>query len=134
MKIRNGFISNSSSSSFIIGIAIVPEDKVSQYKGKNIFQYSSKEGVSYPLIEYLKPDRKIVIESFTGGDVRVNVKDGDWILWLDGQGVSGDYHFWNGCDYDYDVELSEFHKADIETYLEIKKLGGEALYGAGRDG
>jgi cobalamin biosynthesis Co2+ chelatase CbiK len=127
MKIRIGFVSNSSASSFIIGLAIIPKEEIHQYEGnKNVFKYDFKSGVPYPLIEYVgQEDSKIVIESFPGTTVKIKVKDGDWVLWLSGTtpGILNEYKH-------YDVCLDDFNSDDIKTYLEIIKLGGQVSYGS----
>ena len=136
MKIRAGFISNSSSSSFIIGLAVVPEDRISHYKRKKIFKYMEDELPEYIEERVGQEDSTLIINSFTGGDVRIKVKPGDYVLWLNGVGPDGDECFWNDMagEYDYYVELDDFDQRDVETYCEITKLSGQAYYGAGRDG
>jgi len=136
MKTRAGFVSNSSSSSFIMGLAIIPDDQVSKYKKRNVFQYL-KDELPYPIREKVRQeDSELSIESFTYRTVQVKAKPGDWILWLDAVGINGDEHFWKDDDYyDYDdIDISDFDDSDVEIYNEIFKISPQVLYGAGRDG
>ncbi len=73
MKRRQGFVSNSSSSSFIIGIGKVDEDKVEQAKAwaKNDWDVE---------LCLATRDGYVEEESFTYATVSVEVKEGDYYL------------------------------------------------------
>lgn len=136
MKIRNGFVSNSSSSSFIIGLANV-KDK----PGDFTFDFDD-HNLPYGLTsKYLRGDKyELTLESFTGNYVSIEAEEGDNILYLDGVGPDDDSDF-AYCDsngdfsgYDYDIELEEFDDDDIAKFKHIQEFNGDATYGAGRDG
>ena len=144
MKIRTGFVSNSSSSSFIIGLA---NDK----SGSHIFDINDIRKSSYNDSEVLILDDyeeinvkfigdgkyKLSYESFTHNSVSCVVKDGDRFTFLSGIGPDDDSFFYDenyyNCDYDK-IDLSDFDADDIKQYELIKSLGGDSTYGAGRNG
>jgi len=135
MKHRNGFVSNSSSSSFIIGIAkvdvgapcdfIVSREVLSKLKLKWELDFTENNG------EYT-----IDVVSFNGDYVSCKATDGDRIIYMyECEGADSD--FWEedkGYYNYYKIELSDFSKENIEKYEKILALGGEASYGAGRNG
>lgn len=86
MKTRNGFVSNSSSSSFIIGIANVKE------KAGNL--YFDGDFTSIPYYIKYKPindeEFELTIESFSGREVSCIAKVGDNIIYLNSDGPDGD--------------------------------------------
>ena len=127
MKIRKGFVSNSSSSSFIIGLA-----NISKYEKKN-----KKENISYDFIldpdrllydlEYNPNNKKLQLRGCNDYSVEIKAKPGDKILWLNSYGPDPDDF---DDDYEY-VDLSDFDQNDIDKYEKIKKLGGDAMWWAG---
>lgn len=137
MIIRSGFVSNSSSSSFIIGIV-----NVGPYATSYSFVFTGPEsisgidmscGLNDPLYE-------LTIESFNGNEVSCNARIGDKILYLDSVGPDGDSDFaiydedGDFIEYDYDIDLDDFDDKDIIIYNLIVANGGRVCYGAGRNG
>ena len=137
MKIRNDFVTNSSSSSFIVCFARIADEE----KAKKILE-------QYPSIR-----------QYTAQEVLENIKDTKWSKWLE--------YDWAGIDAtpskeyieahendrfvvykdseelypdedgycDYDVDYSDFDTAPIDAMTEENGFADvECQYGAGRDG
>jgi hypothetical protein len=152
-KIRNGFVSNSSSSSFIIGIANATkagrDDLGVEFNLKDT-AFSKWDGCllwnpgeSYTRIKVRNKDEKFVLEleSFMYSSISCEATEGDKILYLDSYGPEGDEFFaiYNDdgeyIDMDYDkIDLEDFNEKDREIFSTIFELGGQAIYGAGRNG
>ena len=146
MKIRNGFVSNSSSSSFIIGVA-----KVSDVSEAQAFLATLKmNGYDARIEKVSELDRvydaklsgdTVSVESFMYTDVSVSgVTPEDHVLVMYHQ-EGDDYSFWDedGEYYDYDIDLDFFEETAIALYHAIIAgsnglEAGQATYGAGRDG
>jgi len=140
MKKRLGFVSNSSSSSFIICIAkIIDEEKLKKYlTSKGI------DGVHIDTVENLKnrwdfnvKNNKLFLESFMNDVSTEFISMDDKIIYYDITGGS-DSDFWNGHYYDYDIDLNFFSFDEIEIYklFSEKNIGienGDVSYGAGRN-
>jgi hypothetical protein len=140
MKIRNGFVSNSSSSSFIIGIARVSdEEKLNKYiKDNNI------SNVDIVDLDYIKKawdinirNNSISLESFMTDVTTKIISDDDKFILLDYMG-GDDSDFWNGDYYDYDIDLTFFDYNLIKAYdlFNKKNIGivdADSTFGAGRN-
>ena len=153
MKVRNGFVSNSSSSSFIVGIAKIKDyDKFQNYLRENsitlgydvkviTFANMLKDGWDTKII-----DDKIIVESFQT-DARVSTNDlrGDELFFVVNKSNNeGDSAFSNDDGYwelDYDIDLSFFDSSDRSIYnaffdeksgLDLEK--SDVSFGAGRNG
>lgn len=154
MKCRYGFVSNSSSSSFIIGIANASKagrDDIGEALDVEKSVYSGWRGHSvidldgqYADVEiHPKNDGtfKLVVSSFDDTEVSCIAVPGDKIVVLYENGPDGDEFFsvyddngnWEDIDYDK-IDLDDFSKEDVEKYRLIHELGGEVAYGAGRNG
>ena len=154
MKIRNGFVSNSSSSSFIVGVAKINNyNEFEKYlKNNNIeLDYGVKvltlsniiEGTDYDL-HY--SNNKIQVNSFqTYASLNIkDCKDEDLFLIVNICNNEGDSDFMTSdddYDIDYDIDMSFFGIHDSKVYdafyseesgLDLSK--SEVYYGAGRNG
>lgn len=152
MKIRHCFVSNSSSSSFIIGLAKTNDESGTKFDSSKLVwsewnksYFLEVEGGRYSDEIYVRKNDdgsyKLEIESFMGSSVTCNIKDGEYFLHVDGAGPDSDEFFsiyddnddWVDIDYDK-IELEHFDKEDIETFEKIVELGGDVDFGAGRNG
>jgi hypothetical protein len=141
MKIRQGFVSNSSSSSFIIGIAKI-EDLEKFKKWSKSFT-----DVKYKKIrdivsswDIFKNSEKIVINTFTGAEVQLNINglsDDEYIAYIHICNNEGDSYFC-GDNYDYDIDYDFFDTDQQKLISEFSEDNGlsniSLYYGAGRNG
>lgn len=132
MKIRDGFVSNSSSSSFLIGIAKVIDLKKTAEIIDNDYDFELVKVES-------ENDKKI--DSFTYDEVSCDCKIGDYVIQLCNLNDEGDYHFDPDStgDFDYDVDYDDCTSPQVEEILEKLNEAGcvgsfEMAYGAGRNG
>lgn len=143
-RTRQGFVSNSSSSSFIIGlgVAVDPEALSNIGYGINTRQLCDIfENPGWTLSVKTRGDRiYLEMESFTYNTVELDVTevppDSDIaIVYATGH---DDSDFWNGDDYDYDSDNWELegHQEEALKALEDDELIEFGTYeiGAGRNG
>jgi len=112
MKIRQGFVSNSSSSSYIIGIAAVKDvEKCKTYMADNKIANEAtlstfkelKEAKSWPVT--VREGKSIEMESFNGAAISISAedfKDDDYVLTYCFFGNEGDSYFYDRKDDDDD--------------------------------
>ena len=152
MKIRNGFVSNSSSSSFIVGIAkIIDYNKLTKYirKNKITLDYDLKVVTLSKILENRISDVRvygdnIIVDSFqTDARISVNGYIGEELFLVVNKCYNeGDNSFTHGddCDIDYDIDLSWFETDDQRLYEAFFSktsgldLNNQVSYGAGRNG
>lgn len=141
MKYRLGFVSNSSSSSFIIGYAKVIDSTkfmnwVEKNNIKNISLLTTKEILSTKgdlfKIESFRDDALVVPISVDKNEVFVIVDYG---------GNEGDSYFYHNEDYDIDYNISlNFFDSELQDIIKAIQEGnhglslGQVIYGAGRNG
>lgn len=112
MKIRTGFVSNSSSSSYLIGVGVVKKDKIDEVK--NLI-----EGISdFKDSGVVSEDEYVRVTSFDENCVGVQAHAGDFVVRLYEIGYEPEYDEEIG-DYNYDhVDRSWFKS---ETYDVISR-------------
>jgi hypothetical protein len=154
MKIRNGFVSNSSSSSFIVGIAkIEDKEKFDKYiadnnvilDNYNNFIISYKDINESKLYDVRNFKNNISVDSFqTSASIfSDDFKDDDMFFITNIMNNEGDDMFYSNDEYDldYDIDITSFDKNqqqiyniffDEKTGIDITK--SVAYYGAGRNG
>jgi hypothetical protein len=131
MKIRNGFVSNSSSSSFLIGVAKIKNLKKVESIIKDYY-YDFK-------IEEFKGDY-ISVESFRGDELSIGndkLDIGDKVLIIDYCGYEGDDYFMvNDDDMDYYIDINDINPHFISIINKIGKYVEhlDFICGAGRNG
>ena len=147
MKIRSGFVSNSSSSSFIIAIAKIDDPNQAATMMNGVSEWSVKTMAAKDISSNGGYDVSLsgssaVVESFTGDTVQVdNLKDDDYIAILSFAN-GDDSDFWNEeyGEMNYDiVDLSFFPKNVVSLALAMQDgtngfSRGQMTYGAGRNG
>ena len=164
MKVRTGFVSNSSSSSFIMGIGVVSNlDEFKKWQADNsvsniditrLSEIKNNTTWTYPNVK----DNIISLESFNSDiiscdlteipdlptdehakDLLVNGDD-PWILWFED---SGDDPIWDEEteEYNYDEVYLDWFEISHKTMYKGLNAGkipgivlGEACFGAGYDG
>jgi len=150
MKIRNGFVSNSSSSSFIIGIGKISDmSKASKLNeksswGKYIVRYEDiMLGLKTRNYLYEVQNDRIYVSSFSGASVSLPFDCGADYFIVDL--THGDEHEdFNSCDenggwigYNYDID-EDFFPEELRELLHLGEEQGletyEATFGAGYNG
>jgi hypothetical protein len=156
MKTRNGFVSNSSSSSFIVAIGkVVDKEKALSFlESCGVVKYDyTIDKLSYmisqkrPFIAVLN-NEDIIIECFEGSSVELDrslLKEDDEVLAIYISNEEGDVGRFSGIDengeywgINYNIDLDYFSDKQIELYNGLNEENGiihvDKKFGAGRNG
>jgi hypothetical protein len=152
MKRRTGFVSNSSSSSFIIGIGIIKdEDKLRKaleahgcseydYEIKTLDEIKESDGWDN---KYRKDTSEVVNTACINDEPEITliVKDtSSKVLLVNVGNNEGDDSFWNGDDMDYDQVDYDWFSKDQQFLMDVLEnnelISGSSgyEYGASRNG
>ena len=149
MKIRQGHVSNSSSSSFIIGVGLIKDiNKVRDFVETCTEKYNCPMILTTSQIRKEKPwsvelrNGNVEVESFMGNSVAVpfDERKEQFYLVYEYNGDEGDGYFINNeedwdIDYDIDFDFFSAEESKIAAIFDNKELvDGDWTYGAGRNG
>ena len=149
-KRRNGWVSNSSSSSFIIGIGVIKDENklrkelkahgCSDYEIKTLADIKERSNWEH---KYRDETQEVVNMACVNDEPEISLRVEDpeaRILLVNVGNNEGDSSFWNGSDMDYDqVDYDWFSKDQqfLMDVLEDKKIISSSSgyeYGASRNG
>jgi len=154
MKVRNGFVSNSSSSSFICCIAQIKDrEKVQNWISTLVLnEYENEYDYSIQKSKNINKNTGGLLQRDTNGNLVVNsfmasvsldrskIDDNDEILSINivnNEGDCGSFYPDYDGDIDYDIDLDFFDDNQIEIYNGLNEENGFGLinktYGAGRN-
>jgi len=140
MKIRNGFVSNSSSSSFIIGIARITDINAFMVWKRKMGCRDIKIVDGNDNWGYRIGIGKVYVDApiNSGSEISLPCKEGDDIAIVCIGNNEGDTEFMEYGELNYDIDLAHFDEVQQEIYNTFKssKFFGDskAFFGAGRNG
>lgn len=152
MKIRSGFISNSSSSSFILAAAVIVDYKKAKdfldsvldcenYNFRSVYIVDLNSNYEKDSYDYTYNNGVMKVENFQSSIYLENLTD-EKVLVVNILNDEGDY-FFEDCDgdIDYDIDIDDlptYYDWEKELYFGINESNGfskiEKTFGAGRNG
>ena len=153
MKTRKGFISNSSSTSFILAMGIVKDyDAFMKEIEENNVQINGYNKLAFKKVRDLlenkgwwceepKPteDKLEMVNFMTSVSINIkDLKDDDLVAFLNFQGNEGDGAFWTDDDMNYDIDDNYFEGNKAKTLILFRNSSNlcnvDVSIGAGRNG
>ena len=149
MKIRSGFVSNSSSSSFILGISKIDNittfmDYILEKGISNNITIIKKSGMQKSVWGAGLDERGFFVNDGFQSDVSIdtnNLDQDDSVAYVNITNNEGDDIFYDGweCNYDIGIDFFDKQQQDIYNMFYDKQSGldvktSDAHYGAGRNG
>jgi hypothetical protein len=144
MKIRAGFVSNSSSSSFMVGIAIIEDEKKFNKLKEKYGEIAVFDPDNYNSYEIQKKGDTVLVETPVNYSTTLSVKPADKkVAYFSIGNDEGDSCFYedDGSDWpelNYDIDLDFFNERQINLYEDFSEKNGlsniDKIYGAGRNG
>jgi hypothetical protein len=146
MKIRSGFVSNSSSSSYIIGVGkVVDREKLESYLKEHKIDKSdyeivtTRELVDSTSWKYIFRKDKLIVEAFNGDEVSINVntnKDDTYItIYVCNNEGDGCFMTDEDSDINYDIDDNFFDENQQAILGDIEGVEKYiSSYGAARNG
>ncbi len=149
MIVRQGFVSNSSSSSFMVGIGVVPSNRIKEFQDKLVeFKKSDYEYSILTLADLIEKNKRgINISEKTitingGGNngmsatISIDPDENAHYFIMEFNNDEGDIAFdCDGWDIDYDIDITWFEPSQRELWDMLNSLpNSDAHFGAERNG
>lgn len=128
MKIRNGYVSNSSAASYLIAVGIVKKEFI-----ENVKEWLTKiNNWKIEFADFVDEDKKMYIEAFNGDEASVQCKKGDFVVSVWDKGDADEDEYGEIID---DADWSDFDEMITELFNHDEWFEKQSTsYGTGYDG